>query len=202
MKKNIKHSTQDFLNSFELNEEQLASFAQLEKDCLQEPTKRANKSWLSIAASFLLGAVLLAGVYKLENGQQSGIMAIAAEVSYNHLNLKPLEVARHQLNQVTGYFKKLDFNPMVSARVTGLSSHLIGGRYCSIQGNIAAQLRMKNETGQLSTLFESRFNPQDFNDLPVLENGQAPVQVFVDGQQVDLWVEKGLVMALVQAAPE
>jgi len=214
MKKPINQSVNDLLNNFELSDVQLANFAQLEKDCLQPQTKSKpkqatinhSKMWLSLVASFLvmglfMGQFLGAGASKRLTSDEQ-LYAIAAEVSYNHLKFKPLEVAHSNLNQVTGYFNKLDFNPLASSQVAALSTNLIGGRYCSIQGNIAAQLRMEDDQGRISTLFESRYQAQDFNMLPNIEQGQAPTVLYVDGQRVALWVEKGLVMALVSEADQ
>ncbi len=208
MKKPINQSVNDLLNNFELSDEQLSSFAQLEEDCLQTKSKTRSlnhsKMWLSLVASFLvmglfMGQFLGGGLNKTLTIDEQ-IYTIAAEVSYNHLKFKPLEVAHSNLNQVTGYFNKLDFNPLASSQVAALNTNLIGGRYCSIKGNIAAQLRMEDSEGRISTLFESRYQAEDFNMLPNIEQGQAPKVLYVDGQRVALWVEKGLVMALVSEA--
>jgi len=198
MKKTVKENLNSHLDEFELNHDQFASLDALEKSILS-PTKARIKNpilW-SVAASLLVVSLFFTGVLPKGQDQKELIYAIAQEVSYNHLKFKPLEVANNNLTSVTGYFKKLDFNPLASSQVAALSSALIGGRYCSIKGNIAAQLRMQDEKGAISTLFESRFNAEDFNFLPKLEEQQTPVKVHVDGQQVSLWVEKGLVMALV-----
>ena len=205
MNKTVKENINQYLDTFELSSQQLAAFDDLEEQVLQPVSKKTNKTVLwSLLASVLMVGILLVNLVPITNvgsstgkSQQERIYAIASEVSYNHLKLKPLEVANSQLTNVTQYFKKLDFNPLASSQVAGLSSRLIGGRYCSIQGNIAAQLRMQDENGTISTLFESRFNAEDFGFLPKLEAQQDPVIVHVDGQQVDIWVEKGLVMALV-----
>ncbi len=202
MKKRLNEGVNDLLNDFTLSDEQLLSFAQLEKDCLQEGqypnNKYKTKKWFSLVASFLIAALVFTGLIYKEADTNQVLYEIAAEVSYNHLNLKPLEVASNNFLQVTGYFKRLDFNPLISSQVSALAGDLIGGRYCSIKGNIAAQLRMQDKLGRMSTLFESRYNKDDFKMLPVLEKGESPVSLHVDGQQVSMWIEKGVVMALVR----
>jgi hypothetical protein len=204
MKKDIKRGINDLLNNFELSESQLAEFSKLEKECIGHKTKKHKllkpQVWMSLVASFLVVGLFLGNVLNSQLSEEQQIFEIAAEVSYNHLNLKPLEVAHNQLATVTGYFKRLDFNPLASSRVTNLQTSLIGGRYCSIKGNVAAQLRMKDKQGRISTLFESRYNSEDFKMLPNIENGKAPKVLYVDGQKVSLWIEKGLVMALVSSA--
>lgn len=212
MSKTVKENINEHLDAFELSSEQLSVLDDLESRVLKtaETETGLNKvksykrfSWPLVASVLLVGVLMVTLLPLSKIGgaegrtQQELIYAIASEVSYNHLKLKPLEVASNQLSNVTQYLKKLDFNPLGSSQVLGLSSALIGGRYCSIQGNIAAQLRMQDEKGAISTLFESRFNAEDFGFLPKLEAQQAPISVHVDGQQVKIWVEKGLVMALV-----
>ncbi|MEH6345635.1 MAG: hypothetical protein V7785_11155 [Bermanella sp.] len=198
MKNTVKENVNSHLDEFELNMDQFASLNALEKSILSPTQKRIKNPILwSVAASLLVVSLFFTTVLPKGQSQQEMIYAIAQEVSYNHLKFKPLEVTNNNLTRVTGYFEKLDFNPLASSQVAALSSRLIGGRYCSIKGNIAAQLRMRDEKGAISTLFESRFNAEDFDFLPRIENQQAPVKVHVDGQQVRLWVEKGLVMALV-----
>ena len=202
MNKTIKENVNSYLDTFELSDQQLSAFDDLENKLLEpEKPKYIKITIWSMAASVLVVSLFLNGLLSsfgtTGKTQESLIYAIASEVSYNHLKLKPLEVANTQLSQVTEYFKKLDFNPLASSQVASLSNRLIGGRYCSIKGNIAAQLRMQDDKGVVSTLFESRFNAEDFDFLPKIENQEDPVSVHVDGQQVKIWVEKGLVMALV-----
>jgi len=201
MSKTVKDNIHEYLDTFELSTQQLSNFDDLENRILQPVKTKSNKGFVwSLVASVLAVGILITTLLPLSNtgsSQQELIYAIASEVSYNHLKFKPLEVTSTQLSDVTQYFKKLDFNPLGSVQVTALSSRLVGGRYCSIQGNIAAQLRMQDEKGAISTLFESRFNAEDFDFLPKLEDQEAPISVHVDGQRVKLWVEKGLVMALV-----
>jgi hypothetical protein len=72
---------------------------------------------------------------------------------------------------------------------------LIGGRYCSLQGITAAQLRMK-QGENLQTLYETEYVPDVFGDLPILEKGEEPQVVYAKGIKVKVWVEKGLLFAL------
>lgn len=92
---------------------------------------------------------------------------------------------------------KLDFMPVESALLKGSTKSLIGGRYCSIQGITAAQLRLKdNETGQVQSLYQTVYDKKVFYDLPVLKEKQKPITVYSKGLAVDIWVEKGILFAL------
>ncbi len=95
----------------------------------------------------------------------------------------------------------LSFSPYLSKleRVgTVLKTSLIGGRYCSIQGNTAAQLRMQSSEGAYSTLFQT--NATDlFSDIPVMTDQNSIIE-YKDGFEVQIWREKGLLMVYVQPA--
>lgn len=202
----LKQSVQTHLNSFELSQGQLNALYNLESVHKEQQLNKDKKGYnniykskigLAICACVCLMAIGLFQTKILPQGLHSDqvLYEIAQEVSRNHLKFKPLEVEHSGLVHVANYFNKLDFNPIVSTRVSALKNELIGGRYCSIKGNIAAQLRMKNGQGQTYTLFESKYNADDFSMLP---SQDAPAEYFVDGQSVQLWVEQGVVMALVK----
>jgi len=100
----------------------------------------------------------------------------------------------------------LDFLPIQSsllpAQLSGLNSILLGGRYCSIKGETAAQLRYQssanaNLTQSASTLFQVPFELDMHGEIPNIAEGK-PELLQVKGLDVSLWVERGLLMVLVQ----
>ncbi len=135
---------------------------------------------------------------------QSGIQQkIAMEVVANHIKLKPLEIETSSIEGIRRYFKKLDFVPVNSQLVNQLGLELIGGRYCSLQGNIAAQLRVRKPgTNTVQTLYQTEYRKDVFENMPTLEEGDKPVDIHVKGVKVTIWVEKGLLFALTNVADE
>ncbi|MDH5394301.1 MAG: hypothetical protein OEY11_14030 [Gammaproteobacteria bacterium] len=122
---------------------------------------------------------------------------IGSEVAKNHIKLKPLEIKTSQFEQLQHYFTELDFTPVLSRHINLNRQALIGGRYCSIQGITAAQLRLKDTTtGQLQSLYQTHYDKNVFSGIAGLTEGQQPVTVHVKGLTVDIWVEKGLLFAL------
>ena len=79
------------------------------------------------------------------------------------------------------------------------NSTLIGGRYCSIEGVTAAQIRYQNEHGEITTLYETAYKPSVFKGIPNVDQGEQPIIQYIDGYKVSLWMEKGLIMAAVTA---
>ena len=73
---------------------------------------------------------------------------------------------------------------------------LLGGRYCSIQGVTAAQLRMKQgESEDVQIVYQAPYDKELFKDLPNLQEGHEPVRHYVNGVVVDVWVENGILYA-------
>lgn len=122
---------------------------------------------------------------------------IALEVAGNHLSQKPLEIESSTLPPIRDYFNKLDFMPINSEYLADKGLVLLGGRYCSLQGINAAQLRF-SPAGENSsqTLYQVGYDPATFESLPKYDLGETPVTTYAKGVKVTIWVEKGLVFAL------
>jgi anti-sigma factor RsiW len=125
---------------------------------------------------------------------------IATEVIANHLKLKPLDVRGSDLANVLAYFDRLDFQPLGSSRIAaGPGDSLEGGRYCSVQGIAAAQLRVSHGDGALSTWYVASLPPEQMVRIPDPTRGDPPAEVLLKGVRVSLWQEHGLLY--VEARP-
>ena len=86
---------------------------------------------------------------------------------------------------------KLDFTPLEPHRMRRVGHRLIGARYCSIGGKIAAQIRLMDAHERSLTLYE--FRPgHTYGELTAHE-------LNIDGVIVAMWQEGGLVMALARS---
>lgn len=137
----------------------------------------------SMVASCLL--VIAFGVFTAF--KQPGSFSISQEIAYNHNSQMPMEVVSHSLVDIQKYLHRLGFKLVDSHRLPSGGWQLLGGRYCSIDGKIAAQLKIKNLTsGKVYTYYQAN-----------LDSALGKPQVFsVDGVDVELWQEKGLVLGL------
>lgn len=137
----------------------------------------------------------------LTQSQSALYQQIAMEVVKNHIKLKPLDIQTQSIAEIQQFFKQLDFAPISSQQLTAPriseSQGLLGGRYCSIKGITAAQLRYQQNTRGLSTLYQVGYDIGLFGEMPVSERGESPRTMFVQGLKVSMWVEKGLLMVLV-----
>lgn len=199
-KVDLKSGLQQHTENVELSHVQLDKLIQIQKTVFPKASwEKINNNYkiikiTGIAATIFI-AVMIGLFYTVQ--QNAVIENIAYEVSKNHLKLKPLEVSTNQLKDLSEYFTMLDFKLVHTKILNDSKWELLGGRYCTIQGNTAAQLRIKNiSTGQMETLYQAPYDADQYNRIPSFENDQIPIQEFSKGMGVEIWVEKGVLFAL------
>ena len=197
MRHDLKNSVKDFVASKQLTNEQLDSLMSLVGGHAEIAAPKRNRVVLRIAAVMAVIAIAAGLLWNVGLYKQTQIsLLVAEEVVQNHLKMKPLEVTGHSMQDMRAYFNQLDFSLRDSSLIATSNLQLLGGRYCSIQGFTAAQLRMKHkETGDLETLYQAPYNSELFKDLPNLQEGQSPIRHYINGIGVDVWVDKGILFA-------
>ncbi|MFK5915444.1 MAG: hypothetical protein QM484_13815 [Woeseiaceae bacterium] len=198
MKKgNLKKLVQDHLEDKSLSDGQLDALLNLQNNAVKtEKPREPQTRWIAVAAVFFI-ALISNVLYFSLSPELSLDQRIGSEVAKNHINLKPLEIETSSFDAVAAFLTKLDFRPVESVLLKGGVKKLIGGRYCSIQGITAAQLRLKDsETGQVQSLYQTIYDEKVFSGLPLLKENEKPVTVYSKGLAVDIWVEKGILFAL------
>jgi len=116
---------------------------------------------------------------------------IIQEVAYNHNKKMEPEFFTSSISEIQSKLDRLDFTLIQPSKIASADWIFLGGRYCSIQGKIAAQLKIKNrKSNAVYTLYE----------LPIQKgwkrDGLTGASEAVDGVIVDIWLEKGLLLAL------
>ncbi|WP_096084774.1 hypothetical protein [Agaribacterium haliotis] len=168
---------------------------------------RHKRVFFGAAAVFV---IVFALFFYLNSQPENLHRAIAREVVSNHLKLKPLDLTSSDWSKVRGFFTLLDFSPSNSKNIQQRSSlQLLGGRYCSIRGEQAAQLRYTQSaditadssdqsdasSANVATLYQAAYDSQLFGAIP--KRGDAVV-VQERGLQVSMWQENALLMVLVE----
>lgn len=196
MKKPLKQSVRDKLESYTLSDDRLQRLESLTKQASPATANRIPVYRYAIASALV--AFLLTFFLTPMLVEQGEIRErIAMEVATNHIKLKPMEVETSNIEGIREYFEKLDFVPVTSKLVSQSGLELIGGRYCSLQGITAAQLRVRKPGGRnVQTLYQTEYRKDVFKSIPVMEEGDDPVEITVKGTRVKIWVEKGLLLAL------
>ena len=199
MKHSLKEAVNKQISSVELSTEQFNKL-----DALQSSVPKQSQHFEWWYSLFGVTAMVILTVLFLPDriiNRDSGLMIneIAMEVVKNHLHQKPLEINGNQLSSIRDYFTRLDFAPVESKFLQSKDISLIGGRYCSLQGITAAQLRFKSiSKNGVNTLYQVSYDPNIFKSLPDFDNGEDPVSVYSSGIKVTIWVEKGVLFALTE----
>jgi len=193
-KRNLKNVMHDFVENKSLSDKQLELLVQLQQAGVKKESN-VQYRWVAIAAVFF---ITMGNIFYFSMSPELALdQRIGNEVAKNHINLKPLEIQTSSMKAIRGFLVELDFSPVESTLLKSGSKSLIGGRYCSIQGVTAAQLRLRDsETGQIQSLYQTVYDKDVFYDLPLLKENQKPVTVYSKGLAVDIWVEKGILFAL------
>jgi hypothetical protein len=145
-------------------------------------------------AGGLAAAALLAALAWWPPGRpgHAGPAEIASSVALYHLHRKPNEVVAARIEDVAQGLPRLDFALRLPARDGLPDWRLEGGRYCSLGGNIAAQLALSDVHGGRHTVYVAR------SAGAVAEI--ASFNTAVDGVAVRIWREDGLAFAWVSDA--
>jgi hypothetical protein len=201
MQQPLKKLIRDKFDEVELSDSQLDELSRFQ----QEGTLPERSWWLRPAGAAAIVFLALAGMLapQLYRSHQSQVLleSIAQEVADNHLKLKPLEVESSNLRNVLGYFQDLDFQLLASPVIAGNpGDRLLGGRYCSIQGIDAAQLRVASATGTLSTWYEATLPADKLRLVPELAAGDRAGEFVIRGVEIRIWQESGVVFAKARAA--
>jgi hypothetical protein len=202
----LKEAIQQEFADESLSDSQLQQLLQLQDavpgddECGQRKSPRRRRYRALAACAILLLAVAL--LWQTRPYHQDNPDQIAVEVVKNHLKLKPLDVSAQSMGEVRAFFTQLDFSPvnseLLSSRFQLDERSMLGGRYCSIGGITAAQLRYRQDGDSLSTLYQVPYERAVYGELPDLGNGEQPLQITLKGLRVSMWVEMGLLMVLVQ----
>ena len=198
MNRPLKQSVRDHIELYTLDDDQLHKLESLGEQPAPATDRRFSiypLAFAGAAAVFLLAFFLTPLIVETDDMRER----IAMEVATNHIKLKPLEIETRSLEAIRDYFKKLDFIPVSSKLVSDAGLELVGGRYCSLQGITAAQLRVRKQgSNTVQTLYQTEYRKDVFDTMPVLEEGHEPVDTYVKGIKVTIWVEKGLLFALTE----
>ncbi|HVT44513.1 MAG TPA: hypothetical protein VMT00_08985 [Thermoanaerobaculia bacterium] len=159
-------------------------------------TARGSRWWwvrTAIAAGFVIGvttAALWLAVLRTaapESPQRITEM-VAQQAALGHNERQELEFRASRTAELREAMKSLDFTPIEPEMMAAMNMHLVGARYTTLEGVIAAQILYVDPKGEPCTLYQAR----PVARLARLRDGDHDV----DGLRVSVWREKGLLMVL------
>ncbi len=190
----MKETIQNHFRQYHLSEGQLQRLKNIQSGF----SGPARLSLLKIAplrfvAASLVFAVIVGGLFWWNPwNRQTNLASFATEIAYHHNKQMVMEIESSSLETVRAYLSKLDFPLIESERFPSGEWELVGGRYCSLKGHIAAQLRIRNKDSGKNVTFYQLLVPKEMADL------DGTSEVFEQGVRVDLWKERGLLLGTAQ----
>ncbi|VAW83968.1 hypothetical protein MNBD_GAMMA16-1785 [hydrothermal vent metagenome] len=166
-------------------------------DIAQLPKKPEEINWklrwqtqrnISIAASLLLATVILFQWIFSTPTQQDLIASIAQEIAINHQKQFDSDFTETSYAELSNLMTKLNFKLVDPARLKEKGFQILGGRYCSLYGHIAAQVRLKNNAGVIFTLYQTGSH-EAFKTLTE-HTTQA------NGIEIEMWNEAGIFLGI------
>ena len=112
----------------------------------------------------------------------------AREIALNHNKQLSAEFLAQDYAALRARMSKLDFVLTAPEHMPGAQLRVVGARYCSIQGHLAAQIKLENPQGKHYTLYE-----RSLTDTPTLPSQS---EYMVDGVRIQVWREAGLFFGL------
>ena len=207
MSNTLKQSTKSFYDEKKLSEQQQEALGNLlakHQVEMNEEGANTNKgvsrsgSWsrrivVGVASSVTLALMVV--FFLLPNS--ANVQGVATEVAANHRHLKPLTIQSSSYQKTSAFFSELSFLIKESSLLDEQRWQLMGGRYCSVNGVKAAQLRLRDKRdNSVQTFYQVNIKPGYFEGIPDIRNNELPLTVNIDGLPVQVWSEGGIVYSL------
>ncbi len=154
------------------------------------PLRSRRRIWIASAAALAIAltTLLWTAAHRVTQSPQQVAAAVARQAALGHNEKQALEFRAASCAELQRAMKSLDFTLVEPAMVKEMKMQIVGARYATLAGEMAAQILYIDQHGVPCTLYEAR--PAD--QLARVATGDHQV----DGLHVSVWKEKGLVMVL------
>lgn len=141
-----------------------------------------------IAAAGVLLAISAGAVIYTSATRATLREAVAKEIALNHAKHPEVTHSASAYEALRGHLDRLDFTLVGSSHAAMEGLALTGARYCSLQGHIAAQLRLEDARGRRVTLYQVRA-AETFDGL-------TDAEIQIEGLRIQFWREAGVLLGL------
>lgn len=173
--------------------QQLMDVAQLAEKKSEVEVINWRSRWLmqrnvSIAASLLLAVLIGFQWMSVAPTQEQLVASIAKEIAINHQKQFASDFSEASYAGLSQVMTKLDFKLVDPERLKSKGFEIMGGRYCSLDGHIAAQVRLKNSAGEIFTLYQT----SSHETFQALTEHVARAK----GVDIEMWNEGGVFLGI------
>lgn len=142
-------------------------------------------AWRSAVVFALIATSMLVLNLVIKNHRYSVAFNYAREVALNHEKALSSDIESSSIIELNQQMTKLDFSMILPEKISSEYT-LKGARYCSINFHIAAQLKIEDPSGSISTLYLFKKT----EDFPIDQ------KIILQDTEVTLWDTGKLVYAL------
>jgi hypothetical protein len=152
--------------------------------------RSGRRLWMGIAAAVVIAltALVWTAAHRIPPSPQQVAASVARQAAFGHNEKQELEFRVANCAELQRQMKSLDFTLVEPAMMKEMNMRIVGARYATLAGEMAAQIAYVDSHGVPCTLYEVR----PANQLARI----APGEHQIDGVRVAVWKEKGLVMVL------
>ena len=122
--------------------------------------------------------------------------SILTEIAGHHQ--EPIKITIHSssLEEIGSQLEKLSFTLIASSKLSSDIWQILGGSYCSINGELAAQLKVRNrEENKIYTFYQAEYPTE------LALNTIKPISTTNTlGTHVSIWKENGLLLGLAKTS--
>lgn len=153
--KSLKQHAVEYYHTQTMNQHKLDQLLELSESINSRSKLSRNKipDWRSIAAVLVIASSITLGINQYQ--KNTLIKIVPQEIALNHSKQLSLEFYADNYASLDKMMNKLDFNLLASSNTSLAGLTILGARYCSIQGNLAAQIRLKDKKGTYYTLYQT-----------------------------------------------
>jgi hypothetical protein len=162
-----------------------------------EAPPRASRARFATGAILALAAsvVLAVGLVRLSAARADRdptrvARDVAAEIVSHEAARNPVQFSGANLASIQREMPRLDFRLAAPRRLAKEDLALVGARYCSLRGGLAAQIRLRDASGRLHNVYLCPVRAR----LEHIAEGE----VVVDGSRVMLWREGGMLYGMTE----
>lgn len=154
------------------------------------PHRSHRRTWIATAAmvAIALSTLIWSAAHRVTLSPQQIAVSVAHEAALGHNEKQELEFRVQRCAELQARMKSLDFTPVEPAMMRQMNMRIIGARYTTLAGKMAAQIVYVDAHGVPCTLYEAR--PAD--QLARISSSEHRI----DGLDVTVWKEDGLIMVL------
>lgn len=148
--------------------------------------------WRFLSMAAMLVIAILAVPFALNHTTESTwALRAAQEVALNHKKQLGVEFSGSDYGSLRAQMSKLDFVLAAPTRLQNTGLRLVGARYCSIQGHLAAQIKLQDDQGREYTLYQTHLP----SPAPTLSKDDYRI----NSVRIQEWQEAGIFFALARS---